>query len=84
MGQNYQCIQAHTSQQDWNPELTRSLWQLISSPTLPDGAKVWTPWISYKLDDIVFYNGVKYVCIQPHVAQPGWEPERLPSLWTTK
>jgi hypothetical protein len=28
------------------------------------------------------YEGVEYVCIQPHVTQDDWQPPNVPSLWS--
>ncbi|PZG12345.1 carbohydrate-binding protein [Nonomuraea aridisoli] len=44
-------------------------------------AAAWAPWTSYAAGAVVTYNGVDYVCLQPHTSQPGWEPPNVPALW---
>ncbi|MCX7745716.1 MAG: glycosyl hydrolase family 18 protein [Clostridia bacterium] len=41
----------------------------------------WTQGKSYIIGDYVSYNGSIYKCTQPHIAQAGWEPDRIPALW---
>lgn len=119
--QIYECIQTHTTQIDWTPDVAVSLWKKYLRPgealewRQPQGAhdayplgvrvifneqiyvstidnNVWPPdvtgwqlegeqptdeWqagISYQIDDVVTYNSIEYICIQPHTAQIGWEP----------
>lgn len=42
----------------------------------------WAPNISYKVGDIVSYDGKNYKCIQAHTSLVGWEPPIVPALWT--
>src|SRR5581483_2492639 len=44
-------------------------------------APAWTAGTSYKVGDLVTYNGVTYVCLQAHTALTGWEPPNVPALW---
>lgn len=37
--------------------------------------------VGYRAGDRVTYAGRAYVCLQPHTAQPGWEPPAVPALW---
>lgn len=48
-------------------------------PTPPDGT--WAVGVGYRAGDRVTYAGRAYVCLQPHTAQPGWEPPAVPALW---
>ncbi len=41
----------------------------------------WAPNVSYKVGDIVSYNGKYYQCIQAHTSLVGWEPSNVPALW---
>ncbi|SFB36868.1 M6 family metalloprotease domain-containing protein [Clostridium frigidicarnis] len=41
----------------------------------------WKPGTSYKVGDIVTYQGNKYKCIQSHRAIVSWEPTITPALW---
>lgn len=38
-GQLYQCLQAHTSQEDWTPDTAASLWKKVADP-----AEEWPEW----------------------------------------
>ncbi|HHV74959.1 MAG TPA: glycoside hydrolase [Thermoanaerobacterium sp.] len=49
----------------------------ISSSTNPE----WAPNTSYKVGDLVTYNGKTYKCIQAHTSLVGWEPPNVPALW---
>lgn len=42
---------------------------------------VWTI-KDYAIDDRVQYEGKLYRCVQWHTAQEGWEPPKVPALWT--
>ena len=42
---------------------------------------VWTI-KDYAIDDRVQYEGKLYRCVQWHTAQAGWEPPKVPALWT--
>ncbi|HTQ31920.1 MAG TPA: carbohydrate-binding protein, partial [Opitutaceae bacterium] len=44
-------------------------------------APAWTAGTTYKVGDLVTYNGVTYVCLQAHTALTGWEPPNVPALW---
>ncbi|MDU5949183.1 MAG: hypothetical protein E6Z15_19250, partial [Paenibacillus macerans] len=41
----------------------------------------WQPWVAYRINDLVSYNGSIYACIQAHTSLPGWEPANVPALW---
>lgn len=75
-GNTYKCIQAHQTQESWNPELTvGTLWQVV--PTTAE----WTVGVAYKVNDIVTYQGNTYKCRQAHTSQAGWTPAAVPALW---
>ncbi|MBY8840333.1 carbohydrate-binding protein [Streptomyces sp. SP2-10] len=48
-------------------------------PTPP--GTTWTVGAAYRAGDWVTYADLAYVCVQPHTAQPGWEPPAVPALW---
>ena len=77
----YRCVQAHTSQADWTPDVTPALWTEVAKPgeipvwKQPTGAQD-----AYRIGDKVRYpdeNGDVYVCtIDYNVYAPGvagWE-----------
>ena len=74
----YECVQDHTAQEGWTPDLTApTLWLVVWNPGDP-----WTPWAEYHAGDQVEHQGVLYECIQSHVSQPGWTPPVVPALWS--
>jgi hypothetical protein len=78
-GNNYKCIQKHTSQSDWTPDTTQSLWRPIAEPSTTDE---WQSGVSYSVGDQVVYNSIMYECLQAHTSQLGWEPPNVPALWS--
>lgn len=51
-----------------------------TTPSSPGGG-TWAVGTNYAAGATVTYNGVGYVCLQGHLAQPGWEPPNVPALW---
>lgn len=77
--QLYQVLQAHTSQDDWTPDVSPSLFKAIG---IDDGGyPVWVQPVgaedAYRIGDIVSYNGTLYICISDYNVYPpdvyGWE-----------
>lgn len=57
---------------------------LIDEVTASEHTDVFLSWeigISYKEKNIRRYNDNLYKCLQEHVSQDGWEPDKTPSLW---
>ena len=72
----YQVIQAHMTQQTWNPELTLGvLWQTVAT------SSAWTIGVAYKVGDIVTYQTKSYKCLQAHTSIATWYPSAVPALW---
>ena len=72
-GQLFPCGQAHTSQADWTPDATASLWKKIGDPT-----EEWPAWSqpigahdAYNSGDKVSHNGKHWTS---DVASNVWEP----------
>ena len=80
-GQLYRCEQAHTSQADWTPDVTKALWTAVAEPgeipvwVQPTGAQD-----AYRLgdkvhyptkDDPVYASTIDYNTYAPDVY--GWE-----------
>lgn len=79
----WRCIQAHTTQGDWAPDLTPSLWHKVEIIS-EDAVRVWDTGLAYLVGDVVAYpdaNGIVYTCLQAHNSQTGWEPPVTPALW---
>lgn len=78
--QLYRVVQAHTSQADWNPKITHSLYVAIG---LDDyGYPVWSQPTgahdAYDESDIVDYNGTLY---QSLIDGNVYSPEAYPAGW---
>lgn len=76
----YKCVQAHTTQSDWTPDVTPALWTIKSAPGVipawnqPDGAHD-----AYNIGDKVTYNGhIWESTIDANV----WSPDAYPAGWT--
>lgn len=77
--QLYKVIQAHTSQDNWTPDVTPSLYKAIGFTD--DGVSIWTQPLgatdAYMMGDVVSYNDKLWVSIvDNNVWQPGvhgWE-----------
>jgi hypothetical protein len=70
----YKCLQAHTSQSDWTPDVTPALWKKIGDPTLeyPEWAQPIGAADAYMTGDKVSYNGKHWVSIvDNNVWMPG-------------
>ncbi|MFI1016195.1 carbohydrate-binding protein [Streptomyces sp. NPDC020965] len=51
------------------------------SPTTTPPGGTWVVGTSYPAGARATYGGRGYLCLQNHVAQPGWEPPSVPALW---
>lgn len=82
----WRCIQPHTTQGDWPPDMTPALWRKVE--IIPeDAVRVWAAGIDYIVGDEVAYpdeNSPLFTCLQAHTSQVGWEPPLLSALWKEK
>lgn len=69
----YKCVQAHTSQADWTPDVVPALWTRIGDP-----AEEWPEWSqpigahdAYQIGDKVSYNAKHWVS---NTANNVWQP----------
>ena len=78
--QLYKVVQAHTSQADWIPDATPSLYEPIGLNT--EGYPVWSKpsgaHDAYNTGDIVDYNGTLY---QSTIDGNVYSPEEYPAGW---
>lgn len=70
----YRCVQAHTSQDDWTPDASASLWAVTGDPA--EEFKAWSQPIgahdAYNIDDKVTHNEKKWVSnCNGNVWEPG-------------
>ena len=79
----WKCVQAHTTQGDWSPDITPALWHKVEIVSHSE-TRVWDAGIEYAVGDVVAYpdaNGTRYACLQTHTSLAGWEPPNVPALW---
>ena len=78
--QLYKVVQAHTSQSDWTPDFTHSLYVAIGLDA--DGCPVWSQPAgahdAYNTGDVVNYNGTLY---QSLIDGNVYSPEAYPAGW---
>jgi len=78
--QLYKVVQAHTSQSDWMPDATPSLFSAIGLDD--DGYPVWSQPTgahdAYNTGDIVDYNGTLYRCV---IDGNAYSPDAYPDGW---
>ena len=78
--QLYKVVQAHTSQEDWTPDATESLYEPIGLNK--EGYPVWSKpsgaHDAYNKDDIVDYNGTLYKSLMDGNI---YSPDEYPAGW---
>lgn len=72
----YKCVQAHTTQADWTPDITPALWVAVSIEEYPEWVQPTGAHDAYNVGDKVTHKGNHYVCdINGNVYAPdvyGW------------
>lgn len=82
----WRCIQAHTTQGNWPPDLAPALWHKVEVIS-EDEVRVWQPGVDYVAGDVLAYpdaDSTQYECLTAHTSQEGWEPPSVPALWKAK
>ena len=81
--QLYRCVQAHTSQADWTPDVTPSLWSAIG--LAPDMIPVWSQPTgshdAYNIGDRVHYPGKDDPVYESLIDGNVYSPEAYPQGW---
>ena len=76
-----ECLQSHTTQQDWQPGVTPALWRvyrdIANEPETPE----WRAGIAVAVGETFVYQGLTYRVVQAHTTMATWEPPKVPSLW---
>lgn len=68
----YRCVQSHTSQSDWTPDITPALWTVVSLEEWPEWVQPTGAQDAYRIDDKVSHNGKHWVCTVDYcVYEPG-------------
>ena len=75
----YKCVQAHTSELDWSPDVTPALWVAVNVEEWPEWKQPSGAHDAYNKGDKVTYNGKHYICmLDDNVYAPdiaGWEEQ---------
>ena len=73
----YACVQSHTTQASWTPDITPALWRVVSVEEFPEWRQPTGATDAYNKDDKVTYNGIHYISnVDANIWQPevyGWE-----------
>lgn len=73
----YKCVQAHTSQADWTPDVTKALWTVVSIDEFPEWVQPTGVQDAYMTGDKVSHLEKHWICtIDYNVYEPsvyGWE-----------
>lgn len=57
----YRCVQAHTSQDNWTPDITPALWTVVSLDEFPEWVQPTGAQDAYRIGDKVSHNGKHWV-----------------------
>lgn len=78
--QLYVCLLAHTSQADWTPDVSSSLFKAVG--ITEEGYPEWSQPVgtsdAYMTGDIVSYNGTLYISL---IDNNVWSPDAYPAGW---
>lgn len=76
----YKCLQAHTSQADWTPDVSPSLWKVcgISENGIPEWSQPISTSDAYNTGDEVMYESVHYRSL---IDNNVWNPADYPQGW---
>ena len=78
----YRCVQAHTSQSDWMPDVTPALWTEVAKPgeipvwKQPSGAQD-----AYQKGDRVWYPEKNTTVYESTIDNNVWNPADYPQGW---
>lgn len=71
-GKLYKCVQAHTTQADWTPDITPALWVIVSLEEWPDWVQPTGSHDAYAKGDKVTHNSKKWTSdVDANVWEPG-------------
>ncbi len=76
----YKCVQAHTTQSDWTPDITPALWVIKSAPgVIPEWVQPAGSHDAYNIGDKVTYNDHIW---ESKIDANVWSPSAYPAGWT--
>lgn len=76
----YKCLQAHKSQEGWEPSMTPALWKEcgIAENGIPEWSQPVSTSDAYMTGDEVMYNGIHYRSL---IDNNVWAPDAYPQGW---
>lgn len=74
----YKCVQAHTSQSDWMPDVTPALWARVSIDEWPEWIQPTGAQDAYMTGDKVTFEEHHYICL---IDNNTWSPAAYPAGW---
>jgi len=77
----YKVIQAHTTQSDWTPDVTKSLFTEVSIEEWPEFVQPTGAQDAYNTGDKITFEGEHYICLMDNCV---WSPAAYPSAWEKK
>lgn len=73
----YRCVQAHTSQDNWTPDITPALWTVVSLDEFPEWVQPTGAQDAYRIGDKVSHNNKHWInTLDYNTYEPGvygWE-----------
>ena len=74
----YKCVQGHTTQSDWTPDITPALWTKVSLDEWPQWVQPTGAHDAYNAGDKVTFEGQHYVSL---INGNVWSPTAYPAGW---
>lgn len=74
----YKCVQGHTTQSDWTPDITPALWTKVSVEEWPEWVQPTGAHDAYNAGDKVTFEGQHYVSL---INGNVWSPTAYPAGW---
>ena len=68
----YECVQSHTAQSDWTPDITPALWKRVMIEEYPEWVQPTGAQDAYMMGDKVTHNGLRWISdMDANVFEPG-------------
>lgn len=74
----YKCVQAHTSQESWTPDITPALWAEVSVDEWPEWKQPTGAQDAYNKGNKVTFEGKHYISLMDGNI---WSPAVYPQAW---
>ena len=81
-GKLYKCVQAHTSQADWKPDIVPALWTEVAKPgEIPVWRRPVGAQDAYQTGDLVHYPDADGPVYRSLIDANVWSPQDYPQGW---